>query len=315
MGTGKWVKKVIQDNQKETHHFSVVSNPEFLREGSAIEDFLRPDRVVIGAEDAEALAIMKDLYAPLYLIETPIVCTNLESSEFIKYASNAFLATKISFINECAVVCDRVGADVHDVARGMGLDRRIGKKFLHAGPGFGGSCFPKDTSALVDISQKAGYDFQIVRSAMEVNARQRVYAFEKIVAALEGKLTGKTVGILGLSFKPNTDDMRDAPSADIIRQLQEAGASVKAYDPVAMKESGKILKDITYAKDAYNTAKDADILVFMTEWNQFRALDLERLKKIMKAPVIADLRNIYEPKHMSKLGFKYVCIGRLTPKA
>lgn len=309
VGTGKWVREVIRKHQKDQHRFSMVSNPEFLREGSAIEDFMRPDRVVIGTEDAEALAIMKDVYSPLYLIETPIVCTDLESAELIKYASNAFLATKISFINEIANLCDRVGADVHHVAKGMGLDGRIGSKFLHPGPGFGGSCFPKDTSALVDIADKSGYDCKVVRSVIEVNVQQRRIAFEKIQAAA-GSLKNKKVGVLGLSFKPNTDDMRDAPSVSVIRMLLEAGAAVQAFDPVAMDEAKKILPDITYTTAAYDTAKDADVLIFMTEWNQFRNLNMDRIKTLMKTPVIADLRNIYEPDKMKHAGFTYVCMGR-----
>ena len=309
VGTGKWVKNVIRKHQKEAHRFSMVSNPEFLREGSAIEDFMRPDRVVLGTEDAEALAIMKDAYAPLYLIETPIVCTNLESAELIKYASNAFLATKISFINEIANLCDLLGADVHHVAKGMGLDGRIGKKFLHPGPGFGGSCFPKDTSALVDIADKAGYHCKIVSSVIDVNVDQRQVAFDKI-QKVAGSLKHKKVGVLGLSFKPNTDDMRDAPSLAIIRKLLDAGATVQAYDPVAMDEAKQILPDLTYTLAAYDAAKDADVLVFMTEWNQFRNLNMDRIKTLMKTPAIADLRNIYEPEKMKKLGFEYVCMGR-----
>ncbi len=309
VGTGKRVKGIIQKHQKTTSRFSMVSNPEFLREGSAIDDFMRPDRVVIGAEDSEAVAIMRDLYAPLYLIETPIVTTNIETAELIKYASNAFLATKISFINEIAAVCDQVGADVHHVAKGMGLDGRIGRKFLHAGPGYGGSCFPKDTSALVDIAQKAGYEFKIVRAAIEVNEKQRQVGFDKILA-LAGDLKDKTVGILGLSFKPNTDDMRDAPSRAIIQKLIEAGASIQAFDPVAMKEAKKVLPGIRYCEDAYSVASNADVLVFMTEWNQFRNLNLEKIKKSMRAPRVADLKNIYDPTRMREMGFEYTCIGR-----
>jgi UDPglucose 6-dehydrogenase len=309
VGTGRWIKETIQKHQKESHRFSVCSNPEFLREGSAIEDFMRPDRVVIGADDPEAIAIMKDLYAPLYLIETPFVITNLETAELIKYASNAFLATKISFINEMAVICDRVKADVHHVAKGMGLDKRIGSKFLHPGPGFGGSCFPKDTQALVEMAKKIGYDMKTVRAAIDVNQQQRRLAFEKIEEGI-GNLKNKTIGILGLSFKPNTDDMRDAPSVAIIEMLQQAGARIKAYDPVAMIEAKRILQHVVYSKDAYDTAKDADGLVFMTEWNQFRNLDTARLKKLMKTPVIIDLRNIYEPQKMKEQGFKYIGMGR-----
>ncbi len=309
VGTGNWIKEVIRKNQKNDHRFSVVSNPEFLREGSAIEDFMRPDRVVIGAEDSEAIAIIKDLYAPLYLIETPFVITNLATAELIKYASNAFLATKISFINELANLCDRVQADVHHVAKGMGLDRRIGSKFLHPGPGFGGSCFPKDTSALVEMAKKKDYEFRIVKATLDVNRQQRRIAFEKIETA-SGFLKGKTVGILGLSFKPNTDDMRDAPSISIIDSIQKSGAQVKTFDPVAMGEAGKVLKNVTFCEDVYDTAKDADLLVFMTEWNQFRQLDINRLKKLMRTPTIVDLRNIYEPEKMKEYGFKYVAVGR-----
>jgi UDPglucose 6-dehydrogenase len=309
VGTGKWVKALIEENRAENHRISVVSNPEFLREGSAIEDFMRPDRVVIGAEDDEAVAIMKDLYAPLYLIETPIVITNIESAELIKYASNAFLATKISFINEISQICDRIGADVHHVAKGMGLDRRIGPKFLHAGPGFGGSCFPKDTHAIVDVARKVGYDFRIVQSAIQVNDQQRITAFEKIQKAV-GELKGKTAGVLGLSFKPNTDDMRDAPSVDIIRQIQKAGGLIKAYDPVAIEQAKKVLKDVTYTRDAYETAENVDVLIFITEWNQFRNLDLSRLKKSMRQPIIVDLRNIYNRWKMEKTGFTYIAVGR-----
>jgi len=309
VGTGQWVKKTILKHQKEDHRVSVVSNPEFLREGSAIEDFMRPDRVVIGAEDTEAVAIMKDLYAPLYLIETPIVITNIESAELIKYASNSFLATKISFINEIAQICDRVNADVHHVAKGMGLDRRIGSKFLHPGPGFGGSCFPKDTKAIVNVAKKHGYEFEIVKSAIHINSQQRKAAFEKIQQAA-GVLQGKCIGILGLSFKPNTDDMRDAPSIDIIRNIQKAGGSIKAYDPVAMDQAKNVLDNVHYCHDAYETADDVDVLIFMTEWNQFRNLDLNRLKKSMKQPVIVDLRNIYDRKKLEKAGFQYTAIGR-----
>ena len=309
VGTGNWIREIVRKNQKNDHRFSVVSNPEFLREGSAIEDFMRPDRVVIGAEDPEAIAIMKDLYAPLYLIETPFVITNLATAELIKYASNAFLATKISFINELANLCDRVHADVHHVAKGMGLDRRIGSKFLHPGPGFGGSCFPKDTSALVEMAKKNDYEFKIVKATLEVNQKQRQIAFDKIKTA-SGSLKGKTVGVLGLSFKPNTDDMRDAPSIPIIDSIQKSGGQVKAYDPVAMEEAAKVLKGVTFCKDVYDTAKDVDVLVFMTEWNQFRKLDINRLKKLMRTPTIVDLRNIYEPEKMNEYGFKYAAVGR-----
>ncbi|MBC7186584.1 MAG: UDP-glucose/GDP-mannose dehydrogenase family protein [Calditrichaeota bacterium] len=309
VGAGKWVKELIEKHQTHKVKFSVVSNPEFLREGSAIDDFMRPDRVVIGGEDSEAIAIMKDLYSPLYLIETPFVITNLASAELIKYASNAFLATKISFINEIALVCERVGADVHHVAKGMGLDNRIGRKFLHPGPGFGGSCFPKDTRALVQVAEQVGCDLRIVKATIEVNERQRQIMIDKIKTAV-GDLKGKVIGVLGLSFKPNTDDMREAPSITIINALLKEGAIVKAYDPAAMEEAKKILKEVRYCKETYEVPKDADALVFMTEWNQFRSLDLDRLKKLLRKPVVIDLRNIYEPDKMREKGFAYYAVGR-----
>ncbi|MDZ7260650.1 MAG: UDP-glucose/GDP-mannose dehydrogenase family protein [candidate division KSB1 bacterium] len=309
VGSAKWIKKVIEENLIEKVPFSVASNPEFLREGSAIEDFMRPDRVVIGAESSEAIAIMKDLYSPLYLIETPFVITNLESAELTKYAANAFLATKISFINEIANICERVGADVHHVAMGMGLDNRIGKKFLHPGPGFGGSCFPKDTRALVQLAQNYDYQFKIVQSVIEVNEQQKKSMIKKIKNAV-GELKGKTLGVLGLSFKPNTDDMREAPSITIINGLQKEGARIKAFDPVAIKEAQKIFKDVIFCKDTYEAAENSDALIFITEWNQFRSLDLDKIKGLLKSPVIIDLRNIYEPVKMREKGFKYVCVGR-----
>jgi UDPglucose 6-dehydrogenase len=309
VGAAQWIKKIIQENQATKVHFSVASNPEFLREGSALEDFLRPDRVVIGTEDSEAAAIMRDLYAPLYLIETPIVMTNLESAELTKYAANAFLATKISFINEISNICERVGADVHDVAKGMGLDNRIGRKFLHAGPGFGGSCFPKDTHALVAIAAKHDYRIRIVQAAIEVNEAQRQLMIRKIKNAM-GEVKGKTIAMLGLSFKPNTDDMRDAPSIAIIEGLQKEGARIQAYDPVAMDEARKFLKDVHYAEETYDTLRDADALVFMTEWNQFRSLDLDKVKSLLRAPIVIDLRNIYDSEKMRENGFQYTGVGR-----
>lgn len=309
VGAGKLIKKIIQENQPAPIHFSVVSNPEFLREGSAIEDFMRPNRVVIGAEDSEAMAIMKDLYSPLYLIETPIVMTNLASAELTKYAANAFLATKISFINEVANVCERVGADVHDVAKGMGLDNRIGAKFLHPGPGYGGSCFPKDTRALLTIAQQHDYRFQIVEAAVAVNEQQRRVMIQKI-KHITGGVKGKTIAVLGLSFKPNTDDMREAPAADIIQALLQEGAQIRAYDPVAMPEARKILPTIAYGKDTYDIMEGADALVFITEWNQFRSLDLDKIKSLLKTPLVIDLRNIYEPSKMIDKGFKYYSVGR-----
>lgn len=309
VGTGEHLRQLIKEHQKTPTNFGIVSNPEFLREGAAINDFMRPDRVVIGSRDAEAIEIMKDLYRPLYLIETPFVITSLEAAELTKYAANAFLATKISFINEVANLCDKIGCDVHDVAKGMGMDRRIGRKFLHPGPGFGGSCFPKDTSAFATVAKQHGSETLIVDAVIEVNKRQRKAMIPKI-KHLVGDLKGKTIGVLGLSFKPETDDMREAPAIDIINELLLQGATVKAYDPVAAEEAKKLLPDITYAKDEYAAVEDADALVFMTEWNQFRALDMKRVFKLMKNPKIADLRNIYEPEDMRELGFDYIGVGR-----
>ena len=309
IGTGEHIRKLINERKKSKSSFGVVSNPEFLREGAAINDFMRPDRVVIGSRDEEAIAIMKDLYRPLYLIETPFVITSVEGAELTKYAANAFLATKISFINEIANLCEKVGCDVHQVARAVGMDRRIGSKFLHPGPGFGGSCFPKDTRALSVIARQYGSPATIVDAVIDVNDRQRKSMLPKIEKILGG-LLGKRVAVFGLSFKPETDDMRDAPSVDIIRGLLEAGASVVAYDPVAQAEAEKHLPKIEYADDEYAAATGADVLVFITEWNQFRALDMERIHKLMRKPNIADPRNIYEPADMRELGFNYVGVGR-----
>jgi UDPglucose 6-dehydrogenase len=309
VGTGEHLRGLIREHQKGRNNFAMVSNPEFLREGAAIDDFMRPDRVVIGSCDQEAIAILKDLYRPLYLIETPFVITSVEAAELIKYAANAFLATKISFINEIATLCDLIGCDVHDVARAMGMDGRIGRKFLHPGPGFGGSCFPKDTRALSSVAQKYGGESLIVDAVIEVNRRQRAAMIPRI-EKLAGGLKGKTIAVLGLSFKPETDDMREAPSVDIIRGLLERGASVRAYDPAAMEEARKILPDIAYAEDEYAAVEGADVLVLMTEWNQFRALDMERIRTLLRTPKIADLRNIYEPDAMRELGFDYVGVGR-----
>ena len=309
IGTGERIRKIITDRQKAKINFGVVSNPEFLREGAAINDFMRPDRVVIGSRDEEAVAIMKDLYRPLYLIEAPFVITSLEAAELTKYAANAFLATKISFINEIANLCERIGCDVHDVARAIGMDKRIGSKFLHPGPGFGGSCFPKDTRALSSVARQFDSESLIVDAVIQVNQKQRLEMMKKI-ANLVGDLKGKTVAVLGLAFKPETDDMREAPSIDIIRSLVERGAQVKAYDPVAKVEAMKILPDIAYADDEYAAVTDADALVFVTEWNQFRALDMKRIRDLMKTPKIADLRNIYEPEDVRELGFEYVGVGR-----
>jgi UDPglucose 6-dehydrogenase len=309
VGTGKWLREFVNDNLKIQTNFGVASNPEFLREGAAIQDFMRPDRVVIGSNEEDAIAIMKDLYRPLYIIETPIVITSLEAAELIKYAANAFLATKITFINEIANLCDAIGCDVHDVARGMGMDNRIGRKFLHPGPGYGGSCFPKDTRALTTVADQFGVETLIVDSVIEANQRQRLAMIPKI-EKLTGDLSGKNVAVLGLSFKPETDDMRESPATDVIKELQSRGAHVKAFDPVAMEEAKHYLPDIEYATDEYDAITGADVLVFLTEWNQFRALDMVKVKSLLKSPKIADLRNIYEPSDMRKLGFEYVGVGR-----
>jgi len=309
MGTGAMIRSLIEGNQSRRAPFSVASNPEFLREGAAIEDFMRPNRVVIGAEDPQAIAIMKDLYNPLYLIETPFVITNVVSAEMIKYASNAFLATRISFINEMAGLCEAVGADVHEVARGMGLDNRIGRKFLHPGPGFGGSCFPKDTRAVVRIAVEAGAPARIVRAVIEVNDMQITRMVDKITRAVGG-LKGKMIGCLGLSFKPNTSDTRDSPAVRIIRELLKEGARVRAYDPAAMQEAKQVLPEVAYAEDSYDAARGCDALVIATEWNQFRSLDWERMKNSLKSPTVVDLRNVYEPDQMKRLGFAYTGVGR-----
>ncbi|MDM7923848.1 MAG: UDP-glucose/GDP-mannose dehydrogenase family protein [Pyrinomonadaceae bacterium] len=309
VGTGKWLREFVSQNLKTETEFGVASNPEFLREGAAIEDFMRPDRVVIGSNEARAIEVMKELYRPLYLIETPIVITSLEAAELIKYAANAFLATKITFINEIANLCDAIGCDVHDVARGMGMDNRIGRKFLHPGPGYGGPCFPKDTRALTTVADQFGVETRIVDAVIDANERQKEAMIPKI-EKLVGDLSGKHVGVLGLSFKPETDDMRESPAIEIVHGLIERGATVKAFDPVAMEEAKHCIEGIEYGTDEYDAIKDADVLVIVTEWNQFRALDMERVKSLLKAPKIADLRNIYEPSDMKELGFEYVGVGR-----
>jgi nucleotide sugar dehydrogenase len=309
VGTGKWLREFVTEHLKVETNFGVASNPEFLREGAAIDDFMRPDRVVVGSNDPEAIAIMKDLYRPLYLIETPIVITSLEAAELIKYAANAFLATKITFINEIANLCDAIGCDVHDVAKGMGMDNRIGRKFLHPGPGYGGSCFPKDTRAFTKVGDKYGVETSIVDAVIKANENQRKLMIPKI-EKLVGDLSGKHIGVLGLSFKPETDDMRESPAIDIIKEMQKRGATVKAFDPVAMNEAKHYLPDIEYATDEYDAIDGADALVIITEWNQFRALDMEKVKSLLKSPKIVDLRNIYEPKDMKDLGFAYVGVGR-----
>ncbi len=309
VGSGARLREVITANQPTPCQFDMVSNPEFLREGSAIEDFLRPNRVVIGADSPQAVAIMQDLYRPLYLLETPFVVTDIPTAEMIKYASNAFLAVKISFINEIANLCERIGADVQLTAKAMGLDKRIGSKFLHAGPGFGGSCFPKDVSALIRTGEGVGYDLKIARAAATVNAEQQVLMVEKIRKALGG-LQGKTVALLGLSFKPNTDDLREAPALTIAERLMKEGCVVRAYDPASLQGALELLPKIVPCTDAYHAAEGADALVLVTEWNQFRNLDLARIKAALRQPLFIDLRNVYEPARMESLGFRYVAVGR-----
>ncbi len=308
-GTGALVAKWIRESQSRPIDFDVVSNPEFLREGSAIEDFLRPDRIIVGASSERGRKMVAEMYKPLYLLETPIVDTDVPTAEMIKYASNAFLATKISFMNEVARVCDRVGADVAAVAKGMGLDKRIGGKFLHAGAGYGGSCFPKDTLALAGIGDRAGVEMRIVKSVIEANQIQREYVFEKVRAAL-GSLRGKTVAVLGIAFKPNTDDIREAPAIAVIERLLAEGAAVRAYDPVAMDGARKALPSVTFGTDAYDAAAGADLLLLMTEWNEFRELDFPRLRGLLKAPVMVDARNVYPLERMAEHGFRYTSIGR-----
>ena len=311
VGTGEAIREVVKKTQKDPIRFDMVSNPEFLREGSAIEDFMRPNRVVIGADSDQAIAIMKDLYRPLYLIETPIVVTDVPTAELIKYASNAFLATKISFINEIANLCEKVGANVQMVAKGMGLDHRIGAKFLHAGPGFGGSCFPKDLAALIQTGERHGYPMQIASAASRVNDSQRGRMVDKIRDALGG-LKGKTLAMLGLSFKPNTNDLREAPALTIGRVLLAEGASIRAYDPEALAEACQMMPELQACRDTYHAAEGADALVIMTEWNVFRNLDFEKLKSVMRVPVLLDLRNVYEPERIAAAGFKHISVGRVT---
>jgi UDPglucose 6-dehydrogenase len=307
-GTGRMIEQILREKNGR-HEFSVVSNPEFLREGSAVADFLRPDRVVIGANDARAVGILKEIYSPLYLIETPFVITDVASAELIKYASNGFLAVKISFINEIARMCELMGADVHDVARGMGLDKRIGSKFLHPGPGFGGSCFPKDTAAAADLARQHGYTFRIIEATMAVNAETKSRMIDKI-AAVAGPLAGRTAAVLGLSFKPETDDIRESPALAVVEDLKAAGVRVRAFDPAAMPNTRAVHPDLYYAKDAYDAADGADFLVLATEWNAFRALDLPRLSGLLRTRTFVDLRNVYDPKEMKAAGWKYAGVGR-----
>lgn len=309
VGTGKWLRDFVKSELTEPIEFGVASNPEFLREGAAIEDFMHPNRVVVGSNDPRAIEVMKELYRPLYLIETPIVITSLEAAELTKYAANAFLATKITFINEIANLCDAIGCDVHDVAKGMGMDNRIGRKFLHPGPGYGGSCFPKDTRALTTVADQFGVETLIVDAVIEANERQRTAMIPKI-ESLCGDLNGKKIAVLGLSFKPETDDMRESPAIAVIEKLVEKGAAVCGFDPVAMEEAKKCLPDIEYAENEYDAIEGADALVIVTEWNQFRALDLKKVRELLKTPKVADLRNVYEPEDMRELGFEYVGVGR-----
>jgi len=309
VGTGDEVERILCEERPDGD-YAVVSNPEFLREGAAISDFKRPDRVVIGTDNPRAREVMAELYRPLSLNQPPLVFTARRTSELIKYAANAFLAVKITFINEIADLCEVVGADVQEVARGIGLDNRIGGKFLHAGPGYGGSCFPKDTTALVKTAQDAGTPVRIVETVVAVNDTRKRAMARKVLAACGGSVRGKTIALLGLTFKPNTDDMRDAPSLAIVTALQDMGASVRAYDPEGMEAAAKLLNDVTYAPNAYACVEGADALVIVTEWDAFRALDLDRIKGLLRAPIVVDLRNIYRPDDMKKRGFSYTGVGR-----
>jgi UDPglucose 6-dehydrogenase len=311
VGTGAELEARLRARRPDAD-FDVASNPEFLREGAAIEDFMRPDRVVVGTRSERAMDAMQELYRPLFLNETPVIFVSRKSAELIKYAANAFLATKISFINEMADLSEKVGADVQDVARGIGLDGRIGKKFLNAGPGYGGSCFPKDTNALVNTAREAGVPTAIVEAVVGVNERRKQAMAGRIINACGGNVSGKTIGILGVAFKPNTDDMRDAPSLDIIPALQMAGATVRAYDPEGMREARELLSDVVWCEGTYEALEGADLVVIITEWNEFRGLDLDRVKTLLTQPVMVDLRNIYDPVDMKNAGFTYFGIGRGT---
>ncbi|MGQ9813499.1 MAG: UDP-glucose dehydrogenase family protein [Dissulfurimicrobium sp.] len=312
VGTNRWIKALLDEHKRYPVELDIVSNPEFLREGAAVEDFMHPNRVVLGSDSSRAIAIVKDIYRPLYLIETPFVITGLETAEIIKYASNAFLATKISFINEVANLCEKVGADVHDVARAMGLDRRIGPKFLHPGPGFGGSCFPKDTEALVKMGRDFGAPLKIVEAVVEVNIAQKDRMIEKTEMMLGGNLNGKKIAVLGLSFKPNTSDIRESPAIHLVEGFIKKGAVVSAYDPAAMDEFSHIFGSdkVSYAVDPYEAVDKADAMVLVTEWNEFRNLDLLKVKELMATPTIVDLRNVYDPFKVRSIGFRYSCVGR-----
>jgi UDPglucose 6-dehydrogenase len=314
VGTGCRVAAILRDTRPQGG-VDVAANPEFLREGSAIADFMRPDRVVIGAEGERARAVLRQLYRPLYLIETPMLFTDIATAELIKYAANAFLAAKITFINEIADLCEALGADVQDVAHGIGLDGRIGRKFLHAGPGFGGSCFPKDCRALVRTAGEAGAGLTIVETVLRVNETRKRRMADKIAAACGGSLAGKSLAVLGLTFKPNTDDMRDAPSLEILPRLLAAGARIRAFDPEGMAEAQKLMPEIVYCRDAYQAMTGADALVLLTEWNEFRGLDLGRVKGLLAHPLVIDLRNIYQPPEMAAAGLSYYSIGRPTQRA
>ncbi|MBT5456710.1 MAG: UDP-glucose/GDP-mannose dehydrogenase family protein, partial [Rhodospirillaceae bacterium] len=309
VGTGRNVKEIIKKTRPDLE-FDVASNPEFLREGSAIGDFMRPDRVVIGIDSERAGEVLSELYRPLFLLETPIIQTELETAELIKYAANSFLATKITFINEFASLCEKVGADIQDVARGIGLDGRIGGKFLHAGPGYGGSCFPKDTLALVKTAQDSDAPIRIVETVVEINEARKAEMADKVIAACGGSVDGMTIAMLGLTFKPNTDDMRDSPSLVIISRLQAAGATIRAYDPQGMEEASSLVEDVTFCTGTYEAMEGADALVIVTEWNAFRALDLNRVKSLLSTPILVDLRNIYNPREMEQSGFVYFSVGR-----
>jgi len=309
VGAGDEVERIIRETRPEAD-FAVVSNPEFLREGAAISDFKRPDRIIVGASDERAIEVMRELYRPLYLNQAPMLLTTRRTAELTKYAANAFLATKITFINEMADLCERVGADVQELARGIGLDNRIGSKFLHAGPGFGGSCLPKDTLALQKTAQDYAAPLRIVETVAQVNDQRKRAMGRKVIAACGGSVRGKVIGFLGLTFKPNTDDMREAPSIAIIRALQDAGARVRAFDPQGVESAREFVENVEFAEDSYACAKGVDALVIVTEWNEFRALDLDRLKRELKSPILVDLRNIYVPEDMRRRGFLYSSVGR-----
>ncbi|MDI3534962.1 MAG: UDPglucose 6-dehydrogenase [Thermosediminibacterales bacterium] len=306
VGTQKWVSKIISENNEGNYNFDVVSNPEFLREGTAVYDTMNPDRIIIGADNTYAAGVIAKLHEPF---KAPIIITDPESAEMIKYASNAFLATKISFINEIANICERVGADVQEVARGMGLDKRISDKFLGAGIGFGGACFPKDLKAIIKIGEQVGYEFKIAKDVIEVNNNQKLKPIEKLEKAL-GFIKGKTIGILGLAFKPNTNDIREAPSLEIINRIQQLGGKVKAYDPKAMESAKMVIKNVEFVNNPYEVVKKADAVILVTEWEEFKSMDLKKVKNLMNTPVFIDGRNVFKPEEMIKMGFEYYCIGK-----